>query len=88
VKNSNQIKLPEQLPAGSETYVIGTPADEQFVNSVSKGIVSGIRKLDDFDYIQTDAVSVRGAVVVRCLTKMGRLSGLPVGKLSLRVLKG
>jgi serine protease Do len=36
-------------------YAVGAPAGEEFAFSVSKGIVSGIRDLNGFSYVQTDA---------------------------------
>jgi S1-C subfamily serine protease len=40
---------------GTEVYAIGTPLMEELNNSVSKGVVSAVRKLDSIDVIQTDA---------------------------------
>jgi serine protease Do len=40
---------------GSDVYAVGNPLDEEFNFSVSKGIVSGLRNVDDGRFIQTDA---------------------------------
>lgn len=41
---------------GSDVFAIGTPSNEELYQTVSKGIVSGIRKIDnEFTLIQTDA---------------------------------
>jgi S1-C subfamily serine protease len=68
-------------PVGSETYVIGTPADEEFVNSVSKGIVSGLRKLNGFYYIQTDASVSPGCSGGPLLNKKGQVIGITSWKI-------
>ncbi len=40
---------------GVAVYAIGNPFDEQLSFSVSKGVVSGLRTIDDQQFIQTDA---------------------------------
>lgn len=43
------------LPAvGTDLYAVGAPMGDELKFSVSKGIVSGIRNINDCDYIQTD----------------------------------
>jgi serine protease Do len=69
------------LPVGSAVYVIGTPADDVFVDSVSKGIVSGLRKLDDFDYIQTDASVSPGCSGGPLLNQQGQIIGITSWKI-------
>ena len=39
---------------GDEVYAIGTPSSIEFTQTVSKGIVSGIRKTEEVEMIQTD----------------------------------
>jgi serine protease Do len=75
------LALDANPPMGSEIYVIGTPADEQFVNSVSKGIVSGIRKLDGFDYIQTDASVSPGCSGGPLVNQKGQVIGITSWKI-------
>jgi S1-C subfamily serine protease len=49
------LKLGRTLPAvGSEVYAIGSPLDEKYSATISKGIVSGIRDSDDKKFIQSD----------------------------------
>ena len=43
-----------KLVEGGEVYAIGTPLSEKLQFSVTKGVVSGIRKIDELDYIQSD----------------------------------
>lgn len=40
---------------GTDVFVIGSPLSEDYAQSVSKGVVSGIRHIDEKEYIQTDA---------------------------------
>jgi S1-C subfamily serine protease len=47
--NSDKIQL------GEEVFGIGTPASIELGQSVSKGIISGVRKIEEKEYIQTDA---------------------------------
>lgn len=49
----------ENIDIGEEVIAIGTPAELSYGQTVSKGIVSGKRKLEEHIYIQTDA-SVNG----------------------------
>jgi serine protease Do len=39
---------------GEDIFAIGTPSSLEFTQTLSKGIVSGRRKTDEVDYIQTD----------------------------------
>ena len=49
----------EQVPTGEDVFAIGTPVDVSLGQSVSSGIVSGKRKMEDYIFIQTD-VSING----------------------------
>jgi serine protease Do len=40
---------------GAELYAVGSPLGEGLEFSVSKGVVSGVRTLDGYQYLQTDA---------------------------------
>lgn len=44
----------DKIQPGEEVFAIGTPAYIELGQSVSKGIISGIRKIEEKDYIQTD----------------------------------
>jgi serine protease Do len=75
------LALSDNPLVGSEIYVIGTPADEQFFDSVSKGIVSGLRQLDDFFYIQTDASISPGCSGGPLLNQKGQVIGITSWKI-------
>ena len=45
----------ENYKRGSEIYAVGTPTSVQLGQSLSKGIISGVRNEDGVEYIQVDA---------------------------------
>ncbi|BDD05596.1 S1C family serine protease [Aureibacter tunicatorum] len=69
------------LNLGKEVYAIGTPRDIELGQSVSKGIISGNRKLEETIYIQTD-VSVNSGNSGGCLiNNEGKVIGIINAKL-------
>jgi S1-C subfamily serine protease len=46
---------------GSEVFAVGTPLSDKLQFSVTKGVVSGLRKIDDVDYIQSDVTVLPGS---------------------------
>lgn len=44
----------DELEIGSEVYAIGSPLDDEFSTTVSRGIISAYRNLDGLPYIQSD----------------------------------
>ena len=67
---------------GEEIYAIGAPAGEELAFSVSKGIVSGVRELNGFDYLQTDASLNPGNSGGPLITKSGTLVGIVSWKIN------
>jgi S1-C subfamily serine protease/AAA+ superfamily predicted ATPase len=59
----------EQPDVAAEVYAVGTPLDEKFSTTISKGIVSAYRTFDDLKVLQSDAAihggSSGGALVDR-----------------------
>jgi serine protease Do len=51
----------QKLVEGGEVYAVGTPLSEKLQFSVTKGVVSGIRKIDDLEYIQSDVAVLPGS---------------------------
>ena len=49
-----QLKSGEDILTGIDVFAIGTPADIELGQSISKGIISGKRKINDMLMIQTD----------------------------------
>lgn len=79
--------MPLQLSAGrdpdigNEVWAIGTPKSLELGQSVSKGIISGIRKSGDLNYIQTDVKISPGNSGGALVTKDGMVLGIVSAKL-------
>lgn len=75
-------KLERTVPAiGSDVYAIGSPLDEKFHSTVSRGIVSGIREEHQKRFIQSD-VNVRpGNSGGPLVNKQGQVVGITVSGL-------
>jgi S1-C subfamily serine protease len=58
VNESGMTALPLQLDlpdVASEVYAVGTPRFEQYSTTITKGIVSAYRTVDDLKFLQSDA---------------------------------
>ncbi len=66
---------------GTEVIAIGTPKDITLGQSVSKGIISGLRKSGGLKYIQTDVSVNSGNSGGALLTSEGLLAGVVTSKL-------
>lgn len=78
-------KTPDQ---GAEVYVIGTPLMEELDRSVSKGVVSGLRKLEGYEVIQTDASVNSGSSGGPLIDKHARAVGIVSSKIAGAGLEG
>ncbi|GAB3580277.1 hypothetical protein GCM10027345_21460 [Hymenobacter daeguensis] len=83
-----------QLPAasvaeiGADAFAIGTPADKELSQTVTKGIISGRRKIDGHALLQTD-VSINGGNSGGALVgRSGQLLGIVNAKLVGRGVEG
>jgi S1-C subfamily serine protease len=83
-----------QLPAtnmaeiGADVFAIGTPADKELNQTVTKGIISGRRKIDGHTLLQTD-VSINGGNSGDALVaRSGQLVGIVNAKLVGRGIEG
>jgi|GEM_PF-558044 len=83
-----------QLPTGSaadlgsDVFAIGTPADKELGQSITKGIVSGRRKIEGHSFLQTD-VSINGGNSGGALvTRTGQLVGIVNAKLVGKGIEG
>ncbi|HSC88522.1 MAG TPA: trypsin-like peptidase domain-containing protein [Polyangiaceae bacterium] len=74
--------------AGQELYVIGAPAGEKLSFSISRGILSGRRTIDHFDYLQTDASVNPGNSGGPMVDAQGLVLGVVSWKLSGRGIEG
>ena len=61
---------------GSDVFVVGTPLSEELEKSVSKGVVSGLQRVSETDYIQTDAAVNAGNSGGPMLNNKGEVLGI------------
>jgi len=71
----------KEINTGSDIYAIGTPADKTLGQTVTKGIISGTRKILDKEYIQTDVSINPGSSGGGLINKQGFLVGIVNAKL-------
>ncbi|MBF0372022.1 MAG: trypsin-like peptidase domain-containing protein [Alphaproteobacteria bacterium] len=72
-------RLSKSIPAvGSEVYAIGSPRNEKFHSTVSKGIVSGVRNEHNKFFIQSDVNILPGNSGGPLVDKTGTVVGVAV----------
>lgn len=76
--------LREKLPEGSEVFAIGTPLGDDLKFSVTKGVVSGLRKYDSLDYIQSDVKILPGSSGGPLLDVHGNAVGVASGGIGIQ----
>ncbi|XZF13518.1 S1C family serine protease [Chitinophagaceae bacterium MMS25-I14] len=69
------------LRVGTDVIAIGTPADVKLKQSVTKGIVSGMREFDNQKYVQTDVSINPGNSGGALINKNGAVVGIVTAKL-------
>jgi len=94
IEESKMIPLPirtTSVNVGDEVYALGSPLDEEMSTTLSKGIVSGFRVVDDQSFIQSDVNILPGnsggplmdkngnAVGISTLIFVGRANIMPSG---------
>jgi S1-C subfamily serine protease len=72
----------EAVQEGEPVYAIGNPYG--FTNTISRGIVSGLRQDSTFHYIQTDAAISPGNSGGALVNGKGELIGMPTWQFGLR----
>lgn len=83
------VPMPESgVQVGSDAYSIGTPVAQELVQSISKGIISGQRKIRQHRFIQTDVAINPGVNGGALVTDKGVLLGMIVGKISGNSIQG
>jgi len=80
--------LDKEVNVGADVYAIGTPASKQLEQTVSKGIISGVRKNGDQEYIQTDVSINPGNSGGGLVDKKGTLVGVVNAKLVGNAIEG
>ena len=73
-----------QVSLGEEIYVVGTPLDERLDFSISRGIISARRTLDEKSYYQTDAAVNPGNSGGPVFNSSGNAIGITVAGLFTR----
>lgn len=77
------LSLGENAPgAGTDVFVLGTPLSDELAKSVSRGVVSGTRKVGDEELIQTDAAVNPGNSGGPMLNAQGEVMGVVSQKLA------
>ncbi len=76
-----KINLSKDVEIASEVYAIGTPSAEDLSQTVSKGIISGVRNIDNTKLIQTDASVNSGNSGGPLVNKQGEVIGVVSAKL-------
>jgi S1-C subfamily serine protease len=71
-----------KVTEGADVYAVGTPLDDKLQFSITKGVVSGVRKLDELDYIQSDVSVLPGNSGGPLLDTHGNVIGVTAGGLS------
>jgi serine protease Do len=75
----------QKLVEGGEVYAIGTPLSEKLQFSVTRGVVSGVRKIDDLEYIQSDVTVLPGSSGGPLLDSKGNAVGVTSGGVGIGV---
>lgn len=70
----------ESLEVGDVVYAIGTPIDKTLGQSVTKGIVSGFRRINGVNFIQTDVSINSGNSGGALINESGHLVGIATMK--------
>jgi serine protease Do len=70
-----------KVSLGEEIYVVGTPLDERLDFSISRGIISARRTLDERSYYQTDAAINPGNSGGPVFNSSGNVIGITVASL-------
>lgn len=71
----------KDISVGADVYAIGTPVSEELLQSISKGIISGRRKIEKRKFIQTDVAINPGVNGGALVNGKGMLLGMIVGKI-------
>ena len=70
----------EPVGVGTDILIIGSPTSKLLTNSLSSGIISGIRQIDEMNIIQTDAKINPGNSGGALLDSKGNLHGVVTAK--------
>lgn len=74
------ISLDKSIPLGNTIFAIGTPENVALGQTISKGIISGVRESNGFEYIQTDVSINRGNSGGALINEKGNVIGIVSSK--------
>jgi serine protease Do len=74
----------EDINTGADVYAIGTPADLELGQTVTRGIVSGKRKFGGHSVVQTDVAISAGNSGGAMISKDGLLLGIVTAEMRSR----
>lgn len=86
VEESQMSALPicsTDINVGDDVYAIGSPLDEQFQSTISKGIISNYRVMDENKYIQSDVNVLQGCSGGPLLDNKGNVVGIAVSGIAI-----
>lgn len=75
-------QLTDSSVIGSEAFAIGTPYSSELINTLSGGIVSGKRSIENFEILQVDAPINPGNSGGPLVNSKGELLGVVVAKIA------
>lgn len=78
----------DKVEIGEDVWVIGTPSDTELGQSISKGILSGKRVMNEKSYLQTDASVSPGNSGGPLINQKGEILGLVNAKIISRGTEG
>lgn len=78
----------KEVNVGSDVYAIGTPANAELSQTVTKGIISGERKVENSTFIQTDGSVNAGCSGGALIDKTGVIIGIINAKIFGKGIEG
>jgi serine protease Do len=81
VEEAGMVPLPVKdtsVNVAEEVYALGSPLDEQYSATLTKGVVSGFRTQDDLRFIQSDVNILPGSSGGPLLDAQGNVAGVAV----------
>ncbi|WP_284079187.1 S1C family serine protease [Herbaspirillum aquaticum] len=73
---------------GEDVYALGSPLGDAFNTTLTRGILSGVRKVRDLDFLQSDVAILPGSSGGPLLDKSGQVIGITVAGLGAKGLAG
>ncbi|MBK8586176.1 MAG: trypsin-like peptidase domain-containing protein [Bacteroidetes bacterium] len=78
----------EDMETGDDVYAIGTPLETSLGQSITKGIISGVREIGGMNYLQTDVSINSGNSGGPLINDKGEVIGVTTMKLSGKGIEG